>query len=194
MSTFKKGAIATVTAAALTVGVVTPASAEDKLESYSTSYKDNICTVETTYPNGEKTTDTLTSNEAQDDLNVALKAVKQYQVQLKENQDKLAKAKKEKESTENLEEIQAEINRLTKLVKTYSKYRVVYKACAEGKSLSKTDIDAQALLSSPDGESLSPAGIGVVVAGVVVVVLGAIVAALPMLKPMLPPQIAAMLP
>ncbi|EEI26171.1 hypothetical protein [Corynebacterium glucuronolyticum] len=194
MSTFKKGAIATVTAAALTVGVVTPASAEDELESYSTSYKNNICTVETTYPNGKKTTDTFTSNEAQDALNRILKYVKQDQARLKENQDKLAKAKKEKESTEKLKEIQAEIDRLTKLVKEDSKERVMFKACAEGKSLSKTDIDAQALLSSPDGESLSPAGIGVVVAGVVVVVLGAIVAALPMLKPMLPPQIAAMLP
>ena len=67
------------------------------------------------------------------------------------------------------------------------------KACAAGKSASEDSVNAQALLSSADEKGLTPAGIGVVVAGVVVV-LGAVVAALPILKPMLPPEIAALLP
>lgn len=61
------------------------------------------------------------------------------------------------------------------------------KACAAGKSASEDSVNAQALLSSADDKGLTPAGIGVVVAGVVV-------AALPILKPMLPPEIAALLP
>ena len=48
-------------------------------------------------------------------------------------------------------------------------------------------------LSTEDGK-LNDAGIGVVVAGVLLVVLGGIAAALPTLKPMLPANIAAMLP
>lgn len=194
MSTFKKGAIATVTAAALTAAVVTPASAEDKLESYSTSYKDNICTVETTYPDGEKSTTTMTSESAKQDLSEIIRLTNGYQKLLKEYEDRLTKEEKEKASPAKLAETREKIDSYRVIVKQYGKYRVVYQACAEGKSLSKTDVDAQALLSSPTGDGLSPAGIGVVVAGVVVVVLGAIVAALPMLKPMLPPQIAALLP
>lgn len=53
--------------------------------------------------------------------------------------------------------------------------------------------DGKNALSAEDGK-LNDAGIGVVVAGVLLVVLGGIAAALPTLKPMLPANIAAMLP
>lgn len=68
------------------------------------------------------------------------------------------------------------------------------RACAEGKDLSQTSSEAQVTLSSADGKGLTPAGIGVTVAGAVAAVLGLLVAALPQIKPLLPAQIANLLP
>lgn len=68
----------------------------------------------------------------------------------------------------------------------------VLRACIDGRNLSESSSKAEAMLSTSDG-SLSPGGIGVVV-GVLIAVLGGIAAALPMLKPMLPANIAAMVP
>lgn len=193
MSTFKKGAIATVTAAALAAGTITPAFAIEDKYTFSGEFKDNKCTVKIS--NGvETSTEALTKEEVKEKLEGAIKELKAYQATLKDNEALLAKEKKANASDKRLQEIQGLVDYYNMHINRISRYKTVLNACANGKSISKTDADGQALLSSPDGESLSPAGIGVVVAGVVVVVLGAIVAALPMLKPMLPPQIAAMLP
>lgn len=55
------------------------------------------------------------------------------------------------------------------------------------------DAEGKNALSDEDGK-LNGAGIGVVSAGVILLVLGGVAAALPSLKPMLPAEIAAMLP
>lgn len=191
MGTFAKGAIATVTAAALTAGLYTTASAQDDEDArYSTTFKNNVCTFISRESDGyvSKWDRTVEESKVQ---------VKLYQQSIDRTQREIAELTKKKAETSSLKEkaaIQKEIAKKKRDIYEYLRIKVAFQGCAEGKSLNSSSIDSKALLSSPDGESLSEVGIGVVVAGVLVAVLGAVVAALPMIKPMLPPEIAALLP
>ncbi|MGM5594853.1 hypothetical protein QZG57_08165 [Corynebacterium glucuronolyticum] len=187
MSTFKKGAIATITAAALAAGLCTPASAADS--KFKTEFKDDKCTV---FVDGEAYETFESTAEANEILGDILKTIDNTTNSIENVKRELAEADGDGELRKNAlnEALKAYQNTLAFFIK----YRAAAKACTESRSVSETDVEAQALLSTADGKGLSPAGIGVTVAGVVVVVLGAIVAALPMLKPMLPAPIANMLP
>jgi len=82
------------------------------------------------------------------------------------------------------------------VVNYYSSYIVILQACVGGKSITPEQVDRQltkVTLSTADGK-LSDAGIAVVVSVTLLVALGGLVAALPALKPMLPAEIANLLP
>lgn len=66
------------------------------------------------------------------------------------------------------------------------RHAILTRACKNSEPLTDADVDARALFSSPDGKSLNGAGIGVV--------LGLLVAALPQIKPLLPAEVARLLP
>lgn len=187
MSTFKNGAIATITAVALTAGICSPASAEEAPFKASAEFKNNKCTVKI---NGEDYETYETREEAKASADDLMESIEWHQKLLKEAEEIVATSTDEGILRVHRDAIKSHKANLAEYTRLHSAVR----ACAEGRSVSETDVEAQVLLSTADGKGLSPAGIGVVVAGVVVVVLGAIVAALPMLKPMLPAPIANMLP
>lgn len=192
MSTFTKGAIATITAAALAAGICTPASAAPADTTFSTEFTGDTCTV--TMNNGEDSETTeYTKEEAQKTADETAYYAGESQAEVKWLEALLEYQKKQKASEEDLKDTQENLDQARGNVSYYSRHHFAMKACAAGKSASEDSVNAQALLSSADDKGLTPAGIGVVVAGVVVV-LGAVVAALPMIKPMLPPEIAALLP
>lgn len=79
------------------------------------------------------------------------------------------------------------------LYRIFVRHAILTRACKNSEPLTDADADARALFSSPDEKSLNGAGIGVTVAGVVIL-LGLLVAALPQIKPLLPAEVARLLP
>lgn len=197
MSAFTKGIAATVTVAALTTGLCTSASAQTQPDAtFKTTYENGTCAVEVVM--GQKPPVNLPI-ENDEDTSSAIKGTiadfKDYQKKLAEAKEELARLKKDKNTPDyELEHAQDKFDYATSMLTYLAKQRAALQACLDKKSLTAAEVDAQALLSSIDGKGLSPAGIGVTMAGIAVVALGVVVAALPQIKPLLPPQIAALLP
>ncbi|MDD7587373.1 MAG: hypothetical protein SPK00_03475 [Corynebacterium glucuronolyticum] len=189
MKLLKKGAIATITAVTLTAGLCAPASAAEAESKVSAEFKNDKCVVRIGDQVSEYTKDALPGL-----LEAKVTKIAGVEKEIKNLEDQLAKQKESNAGTAEQEATQKSIDQKKAELTALTKERIAYKACSEGKSASDFDVDAQALLSSADGKSLSPAGIGVTVAGAAVVVLGLIVAALPQIKPLLPPQIATLIP
>ncbi|PFG27950.1 hypothetical protein [Corynebacterium renale] len=188
MRAFTKGALAITAAAAVTTGVCAPAA-----NAMSVKVDGQVCTF--TIPESEKHifemengTWTLTPNEAQGYIAGGLAYIDSYESLLAENE-----AKRKAGTISEFDYHDAKV-RAEQVNKYYGGMMPALRACVEGKDLSQTSSEAQVALSSADGKGLTPAGIGVTVAGAVAAVLGLLVAALPQIKPLLPAQIANLLP
>lgn len=180
-------AIATVTAAALTAGLVTPAANAASLEVHKTH-----CIV---HPSAKDVKNGFADN----DYIIGRKGidhwVNQYTKDAQGFLDQIAYLKDLRRQNAITEEYyKDQVTNEEELYRIFVRHAILTRACKNSEPLTDTDVDARALFSSPDEKSLNGAGIGVTVAGVVVVVLGLLVAALPQIKPLLPAEVARLLP
>lgn len=210
MSRFTKATVATLTATALAAGLCTPASGASS-HRYSATFANNTCTM-TLRVNG-KVVDTtwLSKAEAKEEEGVRDSEIPRMKALVKDKEKELAQQKKDNAPAAAIKKSEKYIADSNELIKHLYVMRPVFRACAQGKSITEDEAEAQgkadmakdeadmakdeagATLSTADGK-LTEAGIGVVTASVIAVVIAGIIAALPMIKPLLPPQIAAMLP
>lgn len=135
---------------------------------------------------------TITGTKAQ-----AAEALPGYPEELTTLRAEIANAEKELANPE-LDAAQKES--LTRLLERYKKrvpllenFIDALKACVAGKDYNLDQPDVERALSSTDGKP-NEAGIGLIVAGSIVALLGILAAALPVIKPMLPAQLKALLP
>lgn len=188
MRAFTKGALAITAAAAVTTGVCAPAA-----NAISVKVDGQVCTF--TVPDHEMAIADPGKGPWTVDRSKAAESITSFQIELAHNQSELKKY----EAARNLGTIsEGEYQEMKIYAEKVEANRTLMlpalRACAEGKDLSQTSSEAQVTLSSADGKGLTPAGIGVTVAGAVAAVLGLLVAALPQIKPLLPAQIANLLP
>ena len=193
MKGFKKASIASVTAIAVAAGMCTPAFAEGTKTEAGVKIADKVCTI--TLPQDEATllgkTSPITVKvaDAQGKLDALLKeykaeAAKQTPAD-KDKKDNKTRATEGKTDTTN--------NTWKKKASAYAGLASAYRNCAAGKEQSEIDYNLASIFSSPEGQP-SEIGIGVIAGGSVLVGLALIVALLPQIKPLLPAEIAAMLP
>lgn len=180
-------AIATVTAAALTAGLVTPAANAASLEVHKTH-----CIV---HPSAKDVKDGLADN----DYIIGRKGIDHWVNQYTKDAERLLKSieslKAQRRQNDITEEYyKDQVTNDEAIYRDIVRDAILTRACKNSEPLTDTDVDARALFSSPDEKSLNGAGIGVTVAGVVVVVLGLLAAALPQIKPLLPAEVQALLP
>lgn len=172
MPTLKKSAIATITAAALATGICAPAA-------NAAGVKVNggirvLAHTEAEQKASDMPWDVLERVYAQDTIKLAFERIKQL--------EDLYANKSISEAEYNTE---------------YAYLRTALpalRACAAGRDMSASSAEIEAFMSSLDGKELSDAGIGIVAASSVVVAIAGLVAALPVIKPILPANIQAMLP
>ena len=175
MSTLKKSAIATITAAALATGICTPAA-------NAAGVKVNGDTCVFTYTEAEqkvteRKTETLDRENSQEFADNLVSEIEEFQ-----------------QDYANKKISEADYNRDAPYIEYYKTLLPAMRACAAGKDMPASSAEFEAFMSAPNGKELSDAGIGIVAASAVVVVLAGLVAALPQIKPMLPANIQAMLP
>lgn len=172
MPTLKKSAIATITAAALATGICAPAA-----NAAGVKVNGGICVLahtEAEQKASDMPWDVLERLYAQDTIKLAFERIKQL--------EDLYANKSISEAEYNTE---------------YAYLRTglpALRACAAGRDMSASSAEIEAFMSSLDGKELSDAGIGIVAASSVVVTIAGLVAALPVIKPILPANIQAVLP
>lgn len=187
---FKRSLASLAAAVVVSGAVVAPANAMTLKVNDDTTCTFNLTTEEAGVIEAPQTA-TITKAEAADLVPV-------YKDSLSDLRKEMANAEKELANPE-LDAAQKES--LTRLLEDYKK-RVVpllenfidaLNVCVAGKHYNSDKPDAKRALSSTDGKP-NEAGIGVIVAGSIVAILGILAAALPVIKPMLPAQLKALLP
>ncbi|MFP7664587.1 MAG: hypothetical protein ACHEUT_03425 [Corynebacterium pyruviciproducens] len=172
MPTLKKSAIATITAAALATDICAPAA-----NAAGVKVNGGICVLAHTEAEQKASDipwDVLERVYAQDTIKLAFERIKQL--------EDLYANKSISEAEYNTE---------------YAYLRTglpALRSCAAGRDMSASSAEIEAFMSSLDGKELSDAGIGIVAASSMVVTIAGLVAALPVIKPILPANIQAMLP
>lgn len=191
MSSFAKTLVATTVSAVLTCGLCAPAANASTVE-----VRGNVCTFHVTdrevktinaYDSTVTVKDgaTLTREQAQ----TWMEKYRELETEFSESVNKAKAAYQAGALTK------AEYDELMADAQKVHDYALVSSPAVEACATNGdgTYSQSQAELSTVDGH-LTEAGIGVVATASVLAVIGIIVAALPAIKPMLPPQIQAMLP
>jgi len=167
------------TATALTATLLTsPAPASSLETGISSKVKGDVCYVTFRDPGKETKTGTATKAEAQRYAEQAAMEKEYNQSQLKDYEELLKAATRKND----VEYFQKQVRELTQIVDYYLRKELVYQACTEGKAMS----ELQVAMSTEDGD---PSGLSI---GLIVV--GVVGAAILLLKPLLPPEVAAILP
>lgn len=191
MKGFKKASIASVTAIAVAAGMCTPAFAEGTATPVGVKVKDNVCTIVLNKDDatllGLKAQQEIKKDDAKTAKKELIKAFTKRETIIKGLDQQL----KDKKVTE--QKVKEEQDKFKKESVAYSSVAAAYQACADGKNFSETDYDLAGIFSTMEGKP-NQVGIGVIAGGSVLVGLALIIALLPQIKPLLPAEIAAMLP
>lgn len=142
MGTFKKGAVATLTAVALAAGLCTPASAAPAPTNFkaSSEVKNGKCIIHTV-ANGKENSFEATGI-AEDLLVALIEGIPSIEKGIADKEKSLAEIKKSNASDPRIPAAEAEIKDLKQGLKNLSKQRIAYEACKSGKGISEEAVDA----------------------------------------------------